>query len=68
MAVPSESAEKHTPMEERNAAAMFCDLCFVLFYWIANIALLLIYIFFKAVIFVVTNNYLVLVLISFSNN
>ena len=68
MAVPSEFAEKHTSMGKRNAAALFCDPCFMLFYLIANIVLLLIGIFFMRVIFVVTNNYLVLVLISFSNN
>ena len=68
MAVPSEFAEKHASTGERNAAAVFCDPCFVLVYWIGNIALLLIYILFMAVIFVITNNCLVLVLISFSNN
>ena len=62
MAVPSEFAEKHTSMGKRNAAALFCDPCFVLFYLIALLFL------FMRVIFVVTNNYLVLVLIFFSNN
>ena len=56
-------------MGERNAAAVFCDhavLCALLldseYCFTAYLH------FFMAVIFVVTNNYLVLVLISFLNN
>ena len=38
MAVPSEFAEKtYTTGTQKGAVALFCEPCFVLVYWIANI-------------------------------